>query len=357
MSKFTNLTSDLGTSGWKVDHKNKRFYLPSLVAYGPQIEQVNGVFEADYSSKSLDNITVNTDFGELLVGNAAKFSQSPPWSGFGKERYANQKFMEPMTLAAMSEAKIGDNPIIVTTAIPAQWDKSTVYVDGQDIKITDVLTQHFLRDHIIDRTGRRGQQVVNVADVKVMTETKALLYSFLLDENGQPTIENYKKMRYAVADLGELTSCLGIFDGLAKSQESRTLTDVSMGKIHKAVSDDIYDETGCTIEARQVRDIVRSGGYIMLPAQGNRPAKEFDIMPLYQRRVQLAQEVLLSNFGDYITSSGDIHYIIVGGGGSEVTGPALTSNYRQAQAFGQFATAEGLRNYGRLVCASMNENR
>lgn len=354
MAEYTNLTLDMGTSGWKVKYQKLLFYLLSLIARGGLREKANGIFEADYSKKSVDNIALNTDLGRFYVGNIAKRSIDT-WSGYGKERYTLSEFMIPMTLAAMSEAKPKDDLVVITTAVPAKWIESTVFVNGQDVPLVDVITNHFQGQHVIDREDRRGQQVVNVTDVNILTETKGLLYSFLLDEAGNETIDDIHNTRIAVADIGELTSCLDIFKGLERERESATLTDVSMGQVHKAVADKIYNETGRTVEPWQIRDIVRDGGYIMLPATARQPAKRFDIMPIYKEKIGIARQMFQSHFADFITSQRDIHYILVGGGGSETIGQALKVSYRQAKILGLFATVQGMNNHGELLCKYLNQ--
>jgi hypothetical protein len=353
MSKFVNLALDMGTSGWKIGHKNSQFYLTSLVSKGPIREQVNGVFAADYSDDSIDNIAINTDDGLFYVGNVAKFSQTPAWSGYGQERYLQSEFMEPMTLAAMSEAKVS-GPTVITTAIPAKWAGATAYYDGQEISLTDAITTHFSQDHTISREGQRGQKTVSVDEVRILTETQALLYSFLLDKKGQMAVRNYSGMRFAVVDIGELTTCIDVFRGLSREGDGITLTDVSMGKIHKATAAQVQSQTGRDLAHWEIRDVIQAGGEIMIPSSGERPAKSFNITSIYNQNVAQLKPVLKSHFGDYITRADDIHYIIIGGGGSETIGQVLEASYRQAKSVGQYATLQGLRNFGERLCQIKN---
>jgi hypothetical protein len=356
MSNFTNLALDMGTSGWKIGYKNSQFYLDALVSTGPLREQVNGIFDQDYSRDSLDNIAINTDQGLFYVGKIAKFSQAPAYSGYGQERYLQTDFMDPMTLAAMSECRLGTGPTVITTAIPAKWEDATAYQAGKEVPLVQAISDHFSRDFTIDREGQRGQKTISIDEVKVLTETQALLFSFLLDKNGQVAIENFADMRFAVVDIGELTTCIDIFRGLAREGESITLTDISMGKVHKATAAQVLERTGRDLSHWEIRDIIWNGGQIMVPAKGNRAAQSFNITPIYNDNVAALKPVLRSAFGDYITRSGDIHYIIVGGGGSETIGQILVDTYRQAKAVGQFATLQGLRNYGERLCAIKNRS-
>jgi hypothetical protein len=356
MAQFENLGLDMGNSGWKVGWKNTQIYLLNLITEGPIRDQVNGVFEVDYSNDSLDNIAINTDFGLRYVGNIAKSSHTPPWYGHGEERYLQPEFMQTMTLAAMSELRrLGQNPVVITTAIPAKWAQATAYHKGQDIRLVDAIKAHFGRDHTIDREGQRGQRTISVDEVRVLTETEALLFSFLLDKDGLPAIENYQAMRFAVVDIGELTTCIDVFSGLQREGTGITLTNVSMGKIHKATAGQVLVQTGRDFTHWEIRDIVRAGGQVMLPATGKRRATSFDVTPIYNGNVASSLPVLRSQFGDYITRPKDIHYIIVGGGGSEILGSALTDYYRQAQVVGQYATLQGLRNYGERLCHQKNQ--
>lgn len=355
MSKFVNFAVDTGASGWKVGHKSSQFYLTSLVTRGPLRDQVNGVFEPNRSNDSLDNIAINLDDGLYYVGNSAKYSQTREWSGSGKERYTQADFMEPMKHAAMSEAGLtGNNPIIVTTCVPAKWSNETVFYKGQHISAVDALAQNFQGDVVIDRVGQRGQRVVSVDSVKVLTETQALLFSFLLDKSGTVAIEDYQEMNFAVVDIGELTTCIDVFKGLEQQGDGITLTDVSMGKILKASAAQVLEQTGRDLKHWQIRDIMRDGKRVIVPAKGNRKAKSVNIEPIYKDVVGQMLPALRSEFSDYITRSDDIHYIIIGGGGSEVLGSALTDYYEQASIAGQFATLQGLRNYGEMLCNAQN---
>lgn len=354
MSKFVNLALDMGTSGWKVGYKNTQFYLPSLVSSGPLREQVNGIFAQDYSQTSIDNIAINTDLGLFYVGNIAKFSQIPAYPGYGAERYLQDDFMDPMTLAAMSECHLGGDPVVITTAIPAKWENTQVYSSGQDIPLIKAVKDHYSRDFTVDRQGQRGQKTVSVDEVKVLTETQALLFSFLLDKAGQIAIENYDDMRYVTVDIGELTTCIDIFRGLAREGDGVTLTDVSMGKVHKATAAQVLERTGRNLSHWEIRDIVQAGGQIMTPASGERAPQRVDITPIYNDNVGRLKPVLRSYFGDLITRADDIHYIIIGGGGSKIIGQVLADSYRQAKIVGRFATLQGLRNYGERLCTAKN---
>lgn len=358
MSEFLNVTMDLGTSGWKVIYPKgqsiSKFFLPSLVARGPVRETVNGIFEADYSTKSIDNLRVETPLGERLVGNLAKRSQTPSWAAYNKSRYGQPDFMEPMTLASLAETGLDSRTVVLTTAIPAEWYGQTIYTDGQDMPITEIITQHFQQTHVISQVGKRTQKEVNITNVNILTETKGLLYSFLIGKDGLPTVDDMTGLRVAVADIGELTTCLDMFVELEREKDSETLTDVSMGKIHQNVSDRIKSETGREIDLWQIRDLVRGGGYILLPHTGRGQPAKFDIMPIYQDEIIAAQRLLLSHLTQFLTNPDDVHYILVGGGGSKSLGKVISDNFRQAKILGRFATAQGLHNYGGIVCREVN---
>ncbi len=358
MNEFLNLTMDLGTSGWKVIYpkgqSTGKFFLPSLIARGPIRETANGVFEADYSTKNIDNLHIETPLGPRLVGNLAKRSQMPPWSAYNKSRYGQPDFMESMTLAALAETGLDSHTVVLTTAIPAEWYDQTIYVDGQDISLIEVITQHFQRNHVINQIGKRGGKEVNITNVNILTETKGLLYSFLIGKDGLPTIDDMTGLRVVVADIGELTTCLDMFVELEREKDSETLTDVSMGQIHQNVSDRIKSETGREIDPWQVRDLIRNGGYILLPHTGRGQPAKFDIMPVYQDEVAASQRLLLSHLTQFLTNPDDVHYILIGGGGSQALGKVISNNFRQTKILDRFATAQGLHNYGGLVCQKLN---
>lgn len=350
--QFVPLAIDMGTSGWKIIFKKHELYIPSLVASGELRERMNGVFDDTSSQATVDNITVDTDFGLRHVGNLAKRAETS-WSGFDRMRYNEPDFMNPMTLAAMSEANVVSDTVIVITAVPAEWINQEMICKDYDqpVPITKVISDHFMKDtHVVIRKGKRGQKVVNVTDVHVLTETKGLLYSHILNKSGQPAIDNYDGLTTVTIDIGKYTTCFDVFEGLNRVIGSQhTYTDISTGKIHDAVSRKIKEETGRDITPWQVEDLVLGDGIIYVN-RGKENSK-FDIMPLYEEACHTFKNILVAHAANVIQSPADVHYVLVGGGGGLAIGDAIKKRYPgKAKICGQHATAQGLANYGRIIC-------
>jgi len=344
MEQFEQFTVDTGHSFWKVFWRNKQYMLPALVASGPLREQVNGIFETDYSSASIDNIHIETPFGYRYVGNLAKVAQATPWSAFDRAKYARAEFMLPMLLGAMSEAKVTGDTVVIVTAVPGEWAK--------DEKVKTQIENQFLTTHTVKRDGRRGEKQINVSRVEVLSETGGLLYSHLLNSDGHLTDEDYPEKRYAVIDIGEHTTCVDLFSGLNKEGKTRSYSSLSMGQIHEEVGRQITAQTGRHLEPWAIRDVVMGSGYILHTVKGQ--SIRFDIMPLYQAEVSKAQDQLYSIGGQIIKNAADVSHILIGGGGSSVLGPVLSEVYPQAMICGQWATGQGLHNYGRRLCDALN---
>lgn len=340
--EYQPVVSDFGHSHLKGIAQNRHFIIPSLVTEGPLIDDVNGIFESDVSRKSIDNIAIETPFGVRYVGEIAKRGQRPPWSVYGQIKYSHPEFMRVMILAALSEAKLTGEQIILITAVPGEW-----YQD-------EALERHIIKNlqgaHTVNRLGKRGEKTALISDVIVRSETAGLLYSHLLDDAGQLVVEDYKSLRIAVVDVGEYTTCVDIFQGLRRQGQTRSYTDVSMGQIHESVARQITAETGRHLEPYQVRDLILQGdGTIPQTVKGE--IRKYDIKPLYASALASGQNSLLSIASQTIKNTADIDIILVGGGGSKPLGSILEDVYQdKVKIGGQFATAQGLYNYGVRLC-------
>ena len=340
--EYQPVVSDFGHSYLKGIAQNRHFIIPSLVTEGPLIDDVNGIFESDISRKSIDNIAIETPFGVRYVGEIAKRGQRPPWSVYGQIKYSHPEFMRVMILAALSEAKLTGEQIILITAVPGEWYGDKL-LENQIIK-------NLQGAHAISRTGKRGEKTALISDVIVRSETAGLLYSYLLDGAGKLAVENYQSLKIAVVDIGEYTTCVDIFQGLSRQGQTRSYTDVSMGQIHESVARQITAQTGRHLEPYQVRDIILNGdGTIPQMVKGQ--ITQYGIRPLYNNAIGGGQNSLLSIASQTVKNAADIDIILVGGGGSQPLGIVLADAYQdKVKICGQFATAQGLYNYGVRLC-------
>jgi hypothetical protein len=340
--KYQPFVSDFGHSHLKGIAQNSSFIIPSLVSEGPLVDEVNGVFGSTGSRKSIDNIAIDTPFGIRYVGEIAKNSQQPPWSVFGQVKYSHPEFMKVMLLAALSEARLTGEQIVLITAVPGEW--------FQDETLKKKIIANLEGGHTVNRLGKRGENTVIISDVIVRSETGGLLYSHLLDKTGQLVIDDFQDLTTAVIDIGEHTTCVDVFKGLSRQGKTRSYTDVSMGQVHEAVARQITTQTGRHLESFEVRDIIIQGNGT-IPQNIKGEIISFDIKPLYQIEVAKAKNSLLSIASQGIKNAADIDYILVGGGGSFPLGDILTDIYGdKVKICGQYATAQGLYNYGVRLC-------
>jgi hypothetical protein len=339
--EYQPVVGDFGHSHLKMIAQNKSVLIPSLVTEGPLIDDINGIFESDVSRKSVDNIAIETPFGLRYIGEVAKRGQQLPWTVFGQIKYSHPEFMEVMLLAGLSEAKLTGQQIVLVTAVPGEW--------YQDKGLEKQIVENLKGAHTIKRQGKRDEKIAIIADVIVRSETAGLLYSHLLDSNGQIAVDNFQDLTIAVVDIGEHTTCVDLFRGLKRVGRTRSYDLVSMGQVHEGVAREITAQTGRHLEPYQVRDIIAGHGTIPQTVKGQ--ISRFDIRPIYQDGIDRQRNGLLSIASQTIKNANDIDIILVGGGGSEPMGSILKDAYQdKVHILGQFATAQGLYNFGVRQC-------
>jgi hypothetical protein len=343
---------DPGHSTAKVVDENGRFLFPTMASLGPLTQGVNGVFDSGISKKSIDNLTIATSDGIWYIGEIAKRTQRPHDAPFGASKYFHPNFLKLILLAALSEVKTTDTPVVLVTALPGKF--------YQDKAIKDAIRQMFIGYHTVSRVkakGRRDEKVVQIDDVKIKSEPGALLFSHILDSKGDFVDGRYHNDMITVAiDIGELTTCINICKGLERLGDTQThhsFTDISMGRIYGTVAGQVEEETRRHLWPWQVRDILIQGdGTIALNVKGQ--MTRYDLKPIYESEIAIAQGTLLTRVSQTVADVVDednVDVYLVGGGGASQIGGIIKNAYSyKVELCNQFSTAQGLANFGARLC-------
>lgn len=277
-------------------------------------------------------IQIKTDEGHWLVGDGA-IRQSGMRTRRQDRGWIKTPEYKALFLSAITELTKSTNVCVeVTTGLPIGY-----YADRQ------ILKDRLMGVHQVRRAGRKAAQRIEIADIVVLPQAMAAVFSEALDDKGRVIPGPISAGMAGLLDIGGHTVGLATFKELEEIAKQTASIDAGLwgplGDIGKAIN---AQYPGLALEDFDVVEAVRKG---FLHYYGKR------------RNIEALTEIPLKAFARRILAEATktwgnlarLDVLLIAGGGASIVGPAFQAEYPHTRIVDQpqWANCRGYLRYGR----------
>jgi plasmid segregation protein ParM len=301
----------------------RRAIFPSVVGEVQQMHQ-------DLSNQD-GYIQVELDNGKWFVGNAA-IEQSRQQTRRQDRDWIKTPEYKALVLAAITELTSGTNVSVdVVTGLPVDY-----FNDRQE------LISQLRGSHSVDRPERNAQRVT-ISEVVCLPQGLAAVFSEALDERGNIKQGIFADGEIGLLDVGGHTVNVATFKELrAISKQTASIPAGMWGVLSEIGKRVNAAYPGLDLSGHELIDVVKTGTI-------KRYGKKHDVSGIIQDTLRPFARRILAEASQAWGSTARLDVLLVAGGGANVVGPTITSEYPHAQIVKnpQWANTIGYLKFGR----------